>query len=282
MLVFWDGKFVNRKNAVIDIDNRAFRYGDGFFETMKCVKGRIPLWDLHVDRLFKTLSLLKFECPRLLTPAYLHDTILELINKNQHQRLSRIRLTIYRGDGGIFDDIIHKPNILIQTWELSPHYNFINENGFITGIFRDGFKAADAFANLKTNNYLLYAMAALHAKEQHWNEAMVLNHQGNICDASISNIWIIRDGVVVTPPLSEGPVAGIMRRYLLENLPQAGWKVMESPLGESDIQKADELFVTNAMYGLRWVKEHGGKSYPSFQTARINAQVLAPLWAATK
>lgn len=281
MLVYWNERFVNRQTASIPIDNRSFRYGDGFFETIKVVNGTIPLWNYHAQRLFSTLDALQFERQNYLTPNQLNDTIIQLVNKNQHQKIARVRLTIYRGEGGIYDQINHKPNILIQSWELNEANNTLNENGLVIGWYEGGFKAADALANFKTNSYLLYVLAAMHVKQQHWNDALVLNHNNNICDATIANIWTIKDGIIYTPPLADGPVAGTMRKYLLDHLAGAGFEVREQSLTLNDLNVADECFLSNAIYGLRWVKQFGGKTYTSALTERVFVVLVNPLWLTT-
>lgn len=281
MLVYLNGKMINQVNASISIDNRSFRYGDGFFETIKCINSQLPLWDYHSQRLFATLEALHFEKPSFFTPDYIKEAILTLVKKNQAGKLARVRVTIFRGEGGIYDAINHRPNLLIQTWELNPENNNLNENGLVIGDFTTGFKAADAFANLKSNNYLLYAMAALHAKRQHWNDALLINHYKRYCDATIANLWVAKNGEVRTPALAEGPVAGVMRRYLIENLPALGIKVVEGELTPEDVNEADEVFLTNAIYGLKWVKQHNDTSFSMKLSECIHAKLIAPLWAAT-
>jgi branched-chain amino acid aminotransferase len=281
MLVYLNGKYVNEKNATVSINNRSFRYGDGFFETIKVVNGNIPLWNYHTQRLFATLDVLQFERLNYWTPDQIKDTILQLVNKNLHQKLARVRLTFYRGEGGIYDPINHKPNILIQSWELNEANNSLNENGLVIGLYEGGFKAADAVANYKTNNYLLYVLAALQVKQQHWNDALVLNHRGGCCDTTIANLWIIKEGVIYTPPLSDGPVAGTMRKYLLDHLRGAGFEVHEQSLALEDVNAADECFLTNAIYGLRWVKQFGDKTYTSALTERVYLSLVKSLWLKT-
>lgn len=280
-LVYLDGKFINASHAMVSADNRSFRYGDGFFETIKCVNHQLPLWNFHSRRLFATLDALHFEKPSFFTPEYIRNTILDLVKKNQVSKLARVRVTIFRGNGGIYDTINHRPFLLIQTWPLNPENNKLNQNGLVTGDYREGFKAADGFSNLKSNNYLLYAMAALHAKKMHWNDALLFNHTGTYCDATIANLWVILNGQVVTPPLSDGPVAGTMRQYLVENLANAGFKVVERPVTQADLAVAGEVFLSNAIYGIKWVGQHADRKYSGSLTEAIYAQLVAPLWAAT-
>lgn len=280
-LAYLDGKFINAEKAVVGVNNRSFRYGDGFFETIKCVNGQLPLWNYHASRLFATLQTLSFEPPNYLTADYLKQRVLELAAKNQHTNPGRIRITIFRGDGGIYDPVNHRPLVLIQSWPLNPENNKMNENGLVTGDFTTGFKAADGFANLKSNNYLLYAMAALHAKKMHWNDALLLNHKGTYCDATIANLWVILNGQVITPPLSDGPVAGTMRQYIVDHLAQTGLTLVEKSITPADLLMADEVFLSNAIYGIKWVGQHAGRKFSRDLTDAIYVQLIAPLWAAT-
>jgi branched-chain amino acid aminotransferase len=138
-----------------------------------------------------------------------------------------------------------------------------NEEGLVIGIFPDGRKSCDHFSRVKSNNFLLYAQAAIYAREQGVSDCLVLNSHGRIADSTIANVFYIRDGVIYTPPLSEGGVAGVMRRYLLEVLPEAGYTVYEQPVSVEDLADADELLLTNAVRGISWVRSLRGVSYTS-------------------
>jgi branched-chain amino acid aminotransferase len=274
-----NGKILNEANANISVNNRSFRYGDGCFETMKWLHGRLLLPVLHFDRLFASLETLQFDCPRFFTPEYLLQQVQALVVKNQHQKIARIRLTVFRGNGGLYDPENMKPNWLIQSWPLNPDSNTLNTNGLVVGIYHDGIKAADKFANIKSNNYLLYSQAALYAKQQHWNDALILNNHGTIADATIANLFIISNNTIITPPLTDGPVSGVMRRHLLQQLPLHGYKVLEQSIEQKDMVEAGEAFLTNGIYGLKWIKSMGNKTFDLSQAATIHKKIIAPLFA---
>lgn len=154
----------------------------------------------------------------------------------------------------------------------------MNENGLDIGLFEDGWKSCDAFSNLKSNNYQLYALAAQFAKQQKWNEALVLNQHQRICDATIANVFFLKDNVLHTPHLKEGGVNGVMRNYLIAQLHSANVQIVEGAYSVTDLLHADELFLTNAMYGIRWVKLFGQKSYSFQQAAHFFHTHLLPLF----
>ena len=162
----------------------------------------------------------------------------------------------------------HFPHHLIQTYDLNPSNNQLNENGLVVDLYRDAIKVCDSFSHIKSNNYLNYAMAAIWAKKQHLNDAFLFNPYNRLADATIANVFLIKDGLIKTPAITEGPVQGVMRRYLLQALRAADMPVEETAIELSDIEQASEIFLTNAIYGIRWVKQFGKHSY---------TQQLAPL-----
>ena len=269
-----NGKIIKETTASISVNNRSFRYGDGCFETMKVIDNKLLFANYHFERLFASLALLQFELPNYFTPDYLHQQVLAITQKNYHQKLARIRLMIYRGDGGLYDPQNHFPNFLIQTWDLNPANNKLNENGLIVDVFSDAVKHADTYSAIKSNNYLGYAMAALWAKKQHLNDAILLNPFNRVADATIANVFIVKDGIVKTPFLSEGGINGVMRRNLLEKLPLIAIQIQETTLTVEDLLEADELFLTNSIYGIRWVKRLKEKEYGNNMTALIFKKIF--------
>ena len=123
----------------------------------------------------------------------------------------------------------------------------IVQGGSVAGIYPLSRKSPDAFSRLKTNNYLASAMAARYAREKHWHDALLLNTHDRICESSVANVFIIRYGRLYTPPLPEGCVAGVMRRFALHTLPEAGYSIQELPLEQAYLYEADEVFLTNAL-----------------------------------
>ena len=270
-----NGKIIKENTAAISVNNRSFRYGDGCFETMKIIDNTLLFSDYHFERLFSSLALLQFELPTYFTPNFLLEQVLELAKKNYHNKLARIRLMIYRGDGGLYDPQNHFPNYLIQTWELNPTNNKLNENGLIIDIFEGAVKHHDTFSAIKSNNYLGYAMAALWVKQQQLNDAILLNPFGGVADATIANVFILKDGIAKTPSLTEGGINGIMRRNLLEKLPSIGIEAQETTLTVEDLLAADELFFTNSIYGIRWVKKLRNKEYGNEGAAFIYKNMVS-------
>jgi branched-chain amino acid aminotransferase len=268
----YNDKLYGADRAVISPGNRSLRYGDGLFETMKMIKGCIILKEFHFERLYNGLNVLQFDVPKILNRAFFEKKINELVSKNNDVSAARIRLMLFRGNGGIFDVQNNKPNYIIESFPINEVMK-LNENGLVVDVFPDARKSIDAFSNLKSNNYLPYAMAGLFAKKNKLNDCIILNSFERICDSVIANVFIIRDNKIYTPPLAEGCVAGTMRRWLLEKINHKTYRVIEKSLTVIDILEADELFLTNSIYHIRWVKSFRDKNYTNVITKEIYKQI---------
>ena len=270
-----NSKLCKYEFAILSANNRGLRFGDGLFETMKSLNGQLQFADEHFARLWKGLQILQFNIPKHFTPEILEEEIRELLKKNDHRKIARIRITVFRGDGGLYDAINHTPNYLIQTWQLPDETGTWNSNGLVLGIYTDVKKSCDILSNLKHNNFLPYVMAALHAKKQKWNDAIILNTAGRLCDTTIANIFLIKDEVIYTPALAEGCIAGVMRKNIINRLVVANYKVSEVLLTVDDLLAADEAFLTNSIYNIRWVQGIDDKKYVNTQTQKIYASVFS-------
>lgn len=263
-----DGKIITANEPALLADNRGFRYGDALFETMKFSNGEIVLNQFHFERLFAGLQLLDYILPAHFNESLLQQNIHELIQKNKCGKTARIRLTIFRGHGGLYDEN-KMAGYLIECWPLSDTANTLNENGLIIDILPDAEKSCDKYSNLKSASFFIYSLAAQYAKKQKLNECLVLNTKGKIADGSITNLFIIKEGKIYTPSLDQGCIAGVMRRYLIESLKKSGHEVTESSICPEDLLVADEVFLTNAIQGIKWVKQFREKIYTNSETKKI-------------
>lgn len=257
-----NGKTVAADQPVFAADNRGYRYGDGLFETMKVMDGEIRLDQLHFERLFSGLSLLEYELPAFFSAEKLNEEIKSLCVKNKCEKLARVRLSVYRGCGGLLDGD-NKTGYAIECWPLDETLNKLNENGLQIDVYPDVTKSCDMLSNLKTGSHLPYVMAAQYAKTNKLNDCLVLNTHGRIADSAIANVFVIKNGVISTPALSEGCIAGVMRKHLLSQLNKAGYKIEETTLPVQDIEAADEVFLTNAIRGIRWVGQFRNRRFTS-------------------
>lgn len=261
-----NGKIADGSAPAIRSTDHSYRYGDGLFETMRVRKGKILYSEYHFERLFSGLDILHFKRPIFFTSQNLTGQILNLCEKNNCAGSARIRLSVSRGNGGLYD-CDDNCSYLIECWPLER--KGLNENGLIVDVFPGARKSIDAFSSLKSANYLSYTMAALWAKENKLNDALILNSNGRICDATIANVFWAKDDKLFTPPLSEGGIAGVMRRTLMET----SGSVIESVLTEKIFLDADEVFLTNVITGIRWVSQFRNKTYSNKIASKLFAEL---------
>jgi branched-chain amino acid aminotransferase len=235
---------------------------------MKVINGEIILEQYHFERLDKGLLGLKIKKPVFFAAEKIREAIIHLCRKNKCENHARVRLSVSRGNGGV-NDCDDKFQYMVECWPLEESTNKWNENGLIIDIFPDARKSIDKFSNLKTANYLPFVMAAIWAKENKLNDALLLNSKERICEATIANVFWVKDGIVFTPPLTEGCIEGVMRRFLIENQIKSRIQIKEKEFLPIDLENADEVFLTNAIKNIRWVKQYSDKTYGSVISKNI-------------
>ncbi len=270
-----NGRLLPADTAGIPPAARALRYGYGLFETMLAQDGGIRLEDLHWQRLRGGMDALRIAAHPHFFPE-LKESLRKTLLRNGHERLARIRLQVWPGSGGYYDGDAFSAHYLIETFPLEAEPERLNENGLVTGIAEGIIKSADAYSHIKSCNALPYALAARQAKERRWNDALLLNHSGNISDSTIANLfWSDAADNIFTPPVSEGCVAGVMRQHLLESLPGWGFSVAEGPVSPQELTEARCIFLTNAVRGIRWVSGLEERAFGNGLTVELHRKLLS-------
>lgn len=274
LLINYNGAFLAAGTAFLSAGSRAFRYGDGLFETMLVEDQQIRLGSYHFDRLAAGMRFLRFSTPPGFTRERLTQELLELCSRNDHGPLARVRLVVFRNEGDIFDPAGSDLHYVIESWPLAGKPRELDAQGLVIDVFPEGHKACGPLANLKSNNYLLYLLAARHVGEQGLDDCLVLNSRGTVADSAIANVFYFRAGRCYTPPLTDGGVAGVMRRHLLASMPDAGFRVEERPVTIDDLLTADEVFLTNAIRGIRWVAAFREACYKNTLTTALHQKLF--------
>jgi branched-subunit amino acid aminotransferase/4-amino-4-deoxychorismate lyase len=276
--IIYKGNYLDAGATIVTAENRGLRYGDGCFETMKVINGKIALKELHFERLFSSIDILGFDLPKNFNAAEIEEQVISLSKKNGHATYGRVRLNVFRGNGGLYDPENHFPNYIIETWDIEKSIGDINENGLVIDIYRDARKAADNFSHIKSNSFLPYVMAANWAKKNQLNDALLLNSFSRLADSTIANIFLVSDGVIKTPAISEGCIAGVMRKYLVKCCRNEGIPVEETGITPGELQNASEVFLTNAIRGIRWVKQIGDSGYRSQIAQVLYQNFIKTIW----
>lgn len=259
--------FINLNSRIVHADlpllnpgHRALRYGDGIFESMRMEHGKLFFADFHAVRLQESLALLHVHLPQAWDSDFLRKEVAEVCEANQLQS-ARIRMQVWREGDGFYAPSSSTASFSISAMPLEGNGFHMSEKGLNLCTYHEQTKSYGRLSSLKSSSALLYVMASLFAQQQQCEEAVILNSNGRIAEASSSNIWFIKNDQWYTPALSEAGVDGVMRRVLLGILRQLSIPVFETQISLSDIADFDHVLISNASRGLRFVENLDNQTY---------------------
>lgn len=267
--VFHRGEYITENQAYITLDNRAFRFGDGFFESIRVFHGAPLFFDTHWSRIRDTALALKIAWPESLTKELLLQQVNGLVRRNQVQQGGRVRITFYRKALGFYLPRDNAMGYFIES-DTFPHNDFeINPAGKTIDIYPEFKKDIHRLSIFKTLNTQLYVMASLYAREKGLDDVLIQNHRNAVIEATASNLFIVSNGVLYTPSLTEGCTGGTMRMNIINLALDNKIKVYECNLNPQNLLSADEVFLSNAIRGLEWVAAYRTKRYFNDMARRL-------------
>jgi branched-chain amino acid aminotransferase len=268
MSINFNGDLFPDDQPIFTAGNRSFRYGDGLFESIRAFDGRLPFFQLHWQRLTAGMDCLKLERPNHFTPAFFENEIAKLTNQRGNWR---IRLTVWRSGGGLYTPETNLPHFLIEATPLPSNRFELNETGLSIGIYNQSPLPISQFpnstnfsisqfpiSNFKLNASLPFVLAALHKQALGLDDCLLRNTAGRLACATSANIFWVKNGQLHTPPLTEGCVAGTLRATVLSIAKTLKIKAVEKRLRLDAHATAEEVFLTNAVQGIRWVRQIEG------------------------
>lgn len=255
-----NGALVAGDGPVIGLDNRAYHYGDGVFETIRVMKGKPCFLDAHWARVTEGLKVLRIQHPKTLDRHSLERYLLELVERNGMPN-ARCRLTVFRDSEGFYRPKEHTGAFTIEMAPTENEVYTLNHQGLTVDIYPEMRKPVNMLAVHKTLGCQLYVMASLWCMERGLDDCLLQNDRGNIIESSSGNIFIVSNGVLYTPSLGDGCLGGILRMQLINLALENGIKVYECSLNPQNLLAADEVFFTNAARGIQWVSTYRTKRY---------------------
>lgn len=255
-----NGHLISIYEPSVAFNNRAFRYGDALFESIRFCNNTIMFLRDHIARLKLSMTVLRMNLPAEFTTENIHEQIIHLLKHNSHAPNARIRLTVFRNEGGYYAPDTNDISFLIESEELTNYYE-LNQKGFWVDVYADLKKPINKLSNLKTANALFYVMAGLAKQSMKLDECFLINEIGTICESISSNIFIVKNGAIYTPPLTEGCVAGVMRKQIIGLAAHHKILIFESPITINTLMNGDEIFLTNSIKGVQWIGQFKQKYY---------------------
>jgi branched-chain amino acid aminotransferase len=257
----FNGSILPSDHPIFEAHNRGFRYGDGLFESMRFLKGKLKFPEMHIDRIQKGMKLLKFDNYSLIDTWFIREKTEELIRRNKFGADARIRLTIFRDSGGFYTPDSNKFAYLLELHKLDDSQYVLNKKGLIIDVYDEVPKPVNILSNSKTSNALIYVLAGIYKNQNALDEVLILNQNGFLCESVSSNVFVVYDRKLYTPALNEGCIAGVMRQVVMRLAKENDIELVEAQINPDILNEADEVFLTNAARGIQWVMGYNHKRY---------------------
>lgn len=266
--------FSNDEN-LFKAGNRAFTYGDQLFETILFRNGELKFWEDHYFRMMGGACLLRMEIPIHLNIDFIQNEILKTIEaSNLNSVDARVRLSIFRTHGGFYCPKDRSLEYLIEVESLSDSQLAFNHIGLNIDVFHDHLKPKQGLSTIKGLNSIISVLASIYIEENNLDDVILLNSDSQLCETSASNIFVIQEGIIFTPPINSGCVDGIIRKKIIENAEVWGCIVEEKEMKPFELIKADEVFLTNSIKGIQWVQSYKKKKYQKNFSSDIYVKLM--------
>jgi branched-subunit amino acid aminotransferase/4-amino-4-deoxychorismate lyase len=211
----FNGSILPADQLIFKANNRGFRYGDGLFESMRYMKGKLKFPEMHIDRIQKGMKLLRFDNCSLIDTWFLREKVEELVRRNRAGADARVRLTVFRDSQGLYSPVSNKFGYVLEIQKLDESQYVLNKKGLIIDVYDEIPKPVNALSNLKTCNAMIYVLAGIYKNQNALDEVLILNHHGFLCESMSSNVFVVYDRKLYTPALNEGCIAGVMRQVVM-------------------------------------------------------------------
>ena len=270
-VVYLNSALIPRSRAKVSALDYGFLYGLGLFETMRSYEGQVFRLESHLSRLSRSAELLGI--PVIISE--LRDAIRETLEANR-LRNARIRVTISAGEGEMPPNAktCRKPTVLVLAERYQPYPQEVYRRGFRAVISSIRRNSQSPLSGLKSSSYLESLLARQQAGEKGCDEAICLNEKGFLAEASMSNIFLVSEGILRTPGEESGILPGITRSVILELAGKLGINVLEENIRPIELFQAQEVFLTNSLIEVMPLTEIEGKPVASGRPGALSERLL--------
>ncbi|MFK7001102.1 aminotransferase class IV [Flavobacterium oreochromis] len=259
-------------------DNRAFLYGDAVFETLKVLDNKVLFLEDHYFRLMASMRILRMEIPLRFTLEYFENQILKTVKELNIEKSARVRFNVFRKNGGLYLPQTNEVDYFATAISSENTIYTITNNTYEVDIYKDFVITKQLLSTIKSTNRTINITGSIYANENNLDNCLLLNHEKNVIEALNGNIFMVKDDTLITPPLSEGCINGVMRKQLLTIAQHIeSLKIEERPISSFELQKADELFITNVIKGIQPITKYRKKDYKTstseLLTSKLNIKI---------
>lgn len=261
--------------TILSANNRGYAYGDTLFETIKVSNGIILFWEDHYFRLMASMRIMRMDIPMNFTMEYLQKQIESTLDANKLLKNSaRVKLMIHRNEGGLYLPTTNTVSFIISVKPLNKNIYELNDGFYEVDLFKDYYVSPSLLSTLKTNNKAINVVGSIYAKENKLQNCFVLNTEKQVVEALNGNVFLVKNNVIKTPPLNNGCLKGVMRKQVIDIIDKlADYEIEETAISPFELQKADEIFITNVIVGIQPVTKYRKKTFKT-NVAKILIQKL--------
>ena len=266
----FNGDLINENDFSISVNNRAFKYGDSIFETISIVNSKVVFWEDHYFRLMASMRMLRMEIPMKFTLEFIEQEILKTVPTELDNKKLRVRLSIYRKDGGLYTPKTNEVDYLIEVSENT----YQTKDTYRIDLFKDFYNYSGLLSTIKTTNRMLNTLASIFMQENDIDNCVLLNENKGIVEATNANIFVVKGNEIKTPALKEGCIKGIARKKVIEILERnENFTLIETSISPFEMQKADEIFLTNSVIGIQPVTNYRKKVFKTEVGEKLSANL---------
>ncbi|WP_353151329.1 aminotransferase class IV [Flavobacterium sp.] len=262
-MINYNGSIQDTSNFSIE-NNRGFLFGDAIFETIKVNGTKILFLEEHYLRLMASMRICRMEIPMNFTMEFMEEEILKLIALQTNRVSNRIRFSVFRNAEGFYNPASNDVQFIITCSELVSDTYVFSSTSYEVELFKDFHVSKHVLATLKTNNKMINVVASIFANENNFQNCLLINEDKNVVEATNGNVFMKMGNQIITPPTSDGCLNGIMRKQIIAIVNKMGTiEIIEKSISPFDLQKADELFISNVIIGIQPITKYRKKEFTS-------------------
>jgi branched-chain amino acid aminotransferase len=258
----FNGTIVEQEQ-LLSIQNRGYAYGDMLFETIKASHSQLLFWEDHYFRLMASMRIMRMEIPMNFSMEFLEEQVQKTLKANHLSKASaRVKLLVHRNEGGLYLPNTNNVSFIITVKQIEDDFYILQNDFYEVDLFKDYYVSPSLLSTLKTNNKALNVVGSIYAKENNLNNCLILNTNKHVIEALNGNVFVVKGNSIKTPPISDGCLKGVMRKQIidvLESMPE--FELIEESVSPFELQKADEIFITNVIVGIQVVTKYRKKLF---------------------
>ena len=260
-MINYQGNIIDTNDLPVGDVKRATMYGDAVFETIRMRDNKLLFVEDHYFRLMASMRILRMPIPMEFTPEFFVDEANKLAEEVAVTD-GRLRLQVVRKSEGKYTPRDNNECVWwMELEELENQDYQWSPNGLKVDLYKDHYVQAGLLSTLKSSNSLLYVLAGIFAQENGLDAMLLVNDKKMLVEANAANVFVLKDNVLKTAPLEDGPLRGVFRKNLIGWAKEIGLEIKEESINPFELQKADEIWLTNTITGVQWVEQYRKRTY---------------------